>query len=221
MIEHLEQKIREMKPFYEHDSVKGIFSWKEFERLINLRPFMTCNNAHILSGENYTWESKCWLTNINTFPTELLMYLLPQYMGYIQDCSKASENINKICSQLDTFNNCATDAHIFYNLSDKLDQGFGIHADSSHNLIVQVEGTTRMEIWDLEDIDNKNNIKSLNIPPVIDVIMKPGDSVFIPKRYWHKASSQMKRLSVSFPSNPEMNVSNAQDRVWINIDKLL
>ena len=220
MIEHLEQKIRELKPFYEQDSVKGIFSWKEFERLINLRPFISSNNFHVLNGEHYTWESKCWLTNINTFPTELLMYLLPQYMGYIQDCSKASENINKICSQLDTFNNCATDAHIFYNLSDKLDQGFGIHADGSHNLIVQVEGTTRMEIWDLEDIDNKNNIKSLNIPPVIDVIMKPGDSVFIPKRYWHKASSQMKRLSVSFPSNPEMNVSNAQDRVWINIDKL-
>ena len=110
---------------------------------------------------------------------------------------------------------------LFYNLSDTLDQGFGIHSDGSHNLIVQVEGKTRMEIWDIKDIDAKNNIKCLDILPVIDVIMKPGDCVFIPKRYWHKASSKMKRLSVSFPSCPDIDVSNAQDRVWINIDKLL
>jgi hypothetical protein len=221
MIDHLEKKIRELKPFYEQNSVKGIFSWKEFEHLINLRPFMSSNIVNILGGENHTWEGKSWLTNINTYPNELTLWLLPRYMGYLQDCSKASENINKICSQLDLFNNCPTDAHIFYNLTDRLDQGFGIHADDSHNLIVQIEGETRMEIWDIEDIDNKTNTKSIDVSPVINVIMKPGDTVFIPKRYWHRASSQMKRLSVSFPSYPDIDVSNAQDRVWINIDKLL
>jgi ribosomal protein L16 Arg81 hydroxylase len=143
-------------------------------------------------------------------------------MGYLTDCSRINSKVNTICSQLDVFTNAPADAHMFFSLVDQNEeQGFGIHSDVSHNLIVQVEGSTRIEVWDVIDEDGIGNVKNIPTDPIIDVTLNSGDVVFIPKRHWHKATSKTKRLSISFPCQPDLDVSKTQQRYWINVGRLV
>jgi len=222
MIGHLEEKIKQLKPFHEVDSIPDLYSWTEFENLINLRPFMTSKRVNILNKETYKWDNAHWMLDVNTFPPVIIQDILPNYMGYLTDCSRINSKVNTICAQLDVFTNAASDAHMFFNLvNHNEEQGFGIHSDVSHNLIVQVEGSTRMEVWDIVDKDEIGNIKNIPTDPIIDVTLNPGDLVFVPKRYWHKATSKTKRLSISFPCQPDLDISKIQQRYWINVAKLV
>ena len=54
--------------------------------------------------------------------------------------------------------------------------------------------------------------------PLLDVIMKPGDTIWIPKHYPHLATSLSPRLSVSFPLSSTMDTSQVrEDRNWITL----
>jgi len=72
-----------------------------------------------------------------------------------------------------------------------------MHKDVCHNLIVQVEGTTKFTVQDK-----------------FTIILEPGDCVFVPLGVYHRAQSIDKRLSISFPMNP--NHKTRQDRFWID-----
>ena len=109
----------------------------------------------------------------------------------------------------------AADAHIYFNLADNLDGGFGIHWDFSHNLIVQMEGETQFKVWD-DTVVGDRNPAFLNEQPIIDVVMQPGDAVFVPMNVFHQAISKSKRMSVSFPISMNNDTAN-QDRHWIKI----
>ena len=54
--------------------------------------------------------------------------------------------------------------------------------------------------------------------PILDVIMKPGDAIWIPLHYPHLATSLTPRMSVSFPFTPRGLMSIAhEDRNWISL----
>ena len=54
--------------------------------------------------------------------------------------------------------------------------------------------------------------------PILDVIMKPGDAIWIPAYYPHQAISLTSRMSVSFPFTQKGLLSNAtEDRSWITL----
>ena len=57
---------------------------------------------------------------------------------------------------------------------------------------------------------------TINDPPLIDVDMKPGDVIWIPKYYPHLASSKTPRMSVSFPAYHKLNKSY-EERDWIKL----
>jgi hypothetical protein len=214
--------IKQLKPAYQKDAIKNIFSWKEFETLINLRPFASASRLIFVSKDKYGWPDQAWLSDLNTYPPSLLKVVLKEKMGYFSDCTRINSKINDISKRLDELTGCATDAHIYFSLIDNdiSNVGFGIHTDSSHNLIVQVEGNTRLEIWDIKDTPQKN-IDSLDKSPIIDVILSPGDIVYVPAYFWHRATSKTKRLSISFPSAVDFSKEMCQDRTWLNIEEFI
>ena len=215
----IRKQILELKPCHFTQSFSKIFSWKELENLLNLRPYVNAKRFKIINNKGYNWDRQAWMSDVNCFPPSLLADELKQHHCYFSDSSRVNRNVNTICSELESlFENSAVDAHIYFTLADNLEGGFGIHWDFSHNLIVQVEGSTRFLLWDYyaDESEIERVAESLPVDPVYDVILNPGDAVFVPLRSYHRAISQTKRLSVSFPISLYED-SPPQDRHWIEI----
>ena len=95
----------------------------------------------------------------------------------------------------------------------------GVHFDFSHNIIVQCEGETNFKVWDIiKDEDQPRTNMSITDIPLLDVDMKSGDAIWIPKYYPHLATSATPRMSVSFPINGDpIYGDNLQERDWVKI----
>jgi hypothetical protein len=219
----LKEKIKLGEPFYEQGKFGKIFSWKELETLLNLRPYVTDARFYIHSNKSYRWDIPFWSSESTSYPINILKEELQHYNCYFRDSSRANKSINQIAKELEELTNCPTDAHIYFGLHTEYVKGFGIHNDASHNFIIQVEGSTRFQIWNFPGATGTGETgmtDHLDEDPYIDVIMNPGDVVFIPRRYWHAATSQTKRLSVSFPMSTAEN-SFFEDRDWLDVNDLL
>jgi hypothetical protein len=197
--------IKNCIPFVERNVLHNLFSWNELESLLNLRPFVNSARLHILSNVEYKWSSSIWLTDINTYPPNLLNEEIKKYVCYIQDCSRVNKNINDICSILENHCKWPADAHIFFSYKEAHTDltGFGIHKDEQPNLITCVDGKIQAKIWS----ENKNG------EPVIDTILNKGDVVYIPNNVYHQIIPLTKRISISFPMN--INHTLTQERDWI------
>ena len=216
--ENVLEAVKELKPTVFRQEFSKIFSWQDLENLLNLRPFINPSRFQVLNnGEGYQWDKQSWMSDVNTYPPTLLNEVIKKHHCYFSDCSRVSKEINEICGQLEqafTNTRACADAHIYLNLSEN-ENGWGIHWDTSHNLIVQMEGETRFEVWD-EGVMGARNMNFLPEQPVIDEVLLPGDAIFVPMRVYHRATSLMKRMSVSFPISIG-DVTLPQERHWIKI----
>lgn len=219
-MQNYDDKIRNLEPFYQENAfnvreLNQIFSWNELERLLNLRPFVNNKRFNIMSNKSYKWDTNPWLSDSNTYPSSLIEEEIKNSLCFITDCSRVTKGVNNIAKHLEDLTNSSVDAHIFFSLTNDK-QGFGIHSDNSHNFILQIEGETNFKVWNIEDTDRLHSIDKLDYEPYIDVIMKPGDCIFIPAYLWHIAESCTKRLSVSFPMTIYNNEIK-EDRNWIEL----
>jgi len=193
-----------------------IFSWKELEFLFNFRPFLTSKRVHVLQDDSeLRWSHQAWVTDQSTMPPSIIGNKLRTNALYFQDASRVNKSINSICKQIENEFESNCDAHIFFNLSDSLEGGFGVHHDSSHNVIIQIEGSSELKVW--KNIAQKDS-KKPTTKPHINAILNPGDAVFIPMKIWHSIVSKTQRLSISFPFNKDDNIQR-QDRAWITLVK--
>lgn len=215
--ENLIKKIQNKKAFYEKANFKDLFSWDSLNDILNLRPFINSTRFHVLTEGNFTWDKQAWLSEMNSFPPKLLHDIINKHSCYISDASRVNKNVNSVCEDLENILGYPTDAHIYFSASDDCSQGFPIHWDWSHNLIIQIEGKTNFKVWDIIADTNSNRlINSLPSKPALDIIMEPGDVIFVPEKVYHQASSLTKRMSISFPSSPYEKLA-PQERYWINI----
>ena len=204
----------------------NLFTWKELETLINIRPLMSNSRVHILTDEDYTWNYNEWSSDPNCFPSDLLRKLIDEKVCSFYDMSTYTEKIHSFVQELEETYKLCTDAHIYTCRNLQLDHPFGIHFDDNDNVIVQCEGQTNFKVWDevdphyywgRKDVPNCYNQRNLDMidPPLLDVDMHPGDAIWIPKYYPHLATSNTKRLSVSFPLKfqSKLNVK----RSWVRI----
>jgi ribosomal protein L16 Arg81 hydroxylase len=87
---------------------------------------------------------------------------------------------------------------------------------------VQCEGKTNFKVWkEVEDHTDEKQVKlDMKEEPILDVIMEPGDAIWIPRYYPHHAISLTPRLSVSFPFADDENSTlkkHFEDRNWITL----
>lgn len=221
MLEHIAHKIGNMVPFFVPNYFQNpseIFSWQRLEELVNLTPFVNKNRFIIVNKKfgDITWNKRqSWSTDPTSYPPDIVKEILTNHMAYLMDASRASKGINQIAHELESITGCATDAHIFFAPHLEDTKGFGIHNDYSHNFIVQIEGHTLFNVWNIKENGNRETANLLPEDPIISLIMCPGDAVFIPARYWHQAITLTQRLSVSFPMTPD-TAGPLNSRDWIS-----
>ncbi len=203
------------------DYYPNLFSWKELSELINIRSMMTTGRVRICGlKEGVPLEKNTWDTG-EYFSPSVIMNLLKDHVGYLRDMSRSTKKINDLSNLIETEYESPTDAHIYICRDPKIIHPFGIHYDTSHNVIVQCEGKTNFKVWnkmnDIEDDEYACGNLSITEDPILNVDMNPGDAVFIPAYYPHLATSFTSRMSVSFPFPPHKNV-NIQNREWVEFD---
>ena len=73
-----------MKVHYEANYWDDLFSWKDLERLINIRPLMTTDRVNILGDEGgLKWSNTGWTKDPNCFPPSLIKDELDKNMSLI------------------------------------------------------------------------------------------------------------------------------------------
>lgn len=220
MLESIIERIKEGHPFHERNVVHNLFSWKELENLLNLRPLMTNGRLHVSDCPEFNWNQQFW-NEIETIPPSVVENMVNGRHANITHASKVKYEINQIAAELERATNLPADAHIYFDL--EYGKGFGPHYDYSHNLIVQVEGKTKVKVW--KTISNENEMRQLSEEPDDDILLEevllPGDVVFIPSYFYHSAYSLSKRLSISFPlwnKVKEEPTTEFPDRHWLKLN---
>ena len=222
-----------MEAHFEKDYYQDLLSWEELECLINIRPLMTSEKVKIIEQDDdevFEWENSVWATNHNCWTPSLIKKVIDSRVLYLMDMSKSTKKINEFSGLLEDIYDCQCDAHIYIgahkNAAKKI-HPFGIHFDYADNVIVQCEGTTNFKVWDEVDAShyrcNINLHNATAATPILNVNMKPGDAIWIPKHYPHLATSKTKRLSVSFPMAPNdfLNPDDGwvqEDRSWVKLN---
>ena len=49
-----------------------LFSWEEFENLINIRPLMNYERVHFSGKDDYEWDESYWALDNNCFPAHII-----------------------------------------------------------------------------------------------------------------------------------------------------
>ena len=213
------------KTKYVEGYLHNLLTWDELANLINIRPLMTNKRVHLPGlGKRYEWINSVWISDPNCFPPSLIRSLLDEIVIYFTDMSRVTKNINDFAKSIEDNYRMQVDAHIYVCRNPDLEHPFGAHIDGAHNIIVQCEGETNFKVWDKVEngeklLEEKKNVKMIiDDAPILDVIMKPGDTIWIPKHYPHLATSLSPRLSVSFPLSSSMDISQIrEDRNWITL----
>ncbi len=193
-----------IKSFEPHfgESKKNLFTFKELENLLNLRPFINDKRFVIPGDSQYNWKGYGWQTEKNAWPISSIKDVLKTRTAYIRDCGRANKEINQICFELEKTFERPVDCHIYFSFKKNM-IGFDKHKDLSDNYIVLCQGKLKVEVWE----DNKK----------IEKVMKPGDYVFVPRGIYHRITPlSNKRLSCSFPITHTDN-KFFDEREWLTL----
>lgn len=93
-------------------------------------------------------------------------------------------------------------------------KSFNIHDDYPCNFIIQVDGSTEWKVYKnrisslYKTGTDQHTIKEEILDIDLNVILNPGDALYIPARAYHCAFPTSKRLSMSIPCWPRMPGSN-------------
>ena len=215
-----------METKYVEGYIPHLFSWNELSNIINIRPLLTAKRVQLLDPEKreFNWLVSGWNHDPNCYPPSLIRDLLNEMVVVFTDMSRATEKINDFANSIENTYQRNVDAHVYVCRNPELEHPFGAHIDGAHNVIVQCEGETNFKVWDKVEngeklLEEKKNVKmKIDDAPILDVIMKPGDAIWIPLHYPHLATSLTPRMSVSFPFTPRGLMSIAhEDRNWISL----
>ena len=215
-----------METKYVEGYIPHLFSWNELSNIINIRPLLTAKRVQLLDPEKreFNWLVSGWNHDPNCYPPSLIRDMLNEMVVVFTDMSRATEKINDFASSIENTYQRNVDAHVYVCRNPELEHPFGAHIDGAHNVIVQCEGETNFKVWDKVEngeklLEEKKSVKmKIDDAPILDVIMKPGDAIWIPLHYPHLATSLTPRMSVSFPFTPRGLMSIAhEDRNWISL----
>ena len=203
-----------MKPDLKREYSPNLLTWDEFSTLINIRPLLHTKRVCAIGAGEYKWKNSPWAKDLNCYPPSLFRDAMEKYVCYLADMSRCTKKINDFAQKLEDTYNSPVDAHIYMCRNPKLEHPFGIHFDTNPNVIVQCEGKTNFKVWDKVLPQEQRTMLNPRSSPILDVDMKPGDTIWIPEFYPHLATSKTSRLSVSFPFT---RAKRFEDRTWVKL----
>ena len=177
-------------------------TWKDVENVINTDSCyveLIRNQVKIdIPGFKYFWfgkhtyYKKYIFDGINSGDT----FIINQYTNW-------KKEINDLCASIEECFDVVVDAHVYGGLLSN-SKSFSPHIDVPANFICQIEGTTHWQVYSNRSsaLFNHYQTNTFNIPDdtlevELDVMLEPGDVIYLPSRVFHGAFPSGKRLSIS------------------------
>jgi len=201
-----EEKIKKLVPHFGY-AEKNLYTWKELEGLLNLRPFLVPNRFTVAGNlPSYTWWYSGWCSEPDAKPASVVKDIISKSTVYLRDCSRVNEKVNSFTHSLEKTLQKNTDCHIYFSVKKGL-PNFEKHMDHAHNLIVVADGGIKCEIW----IEGGH---------IIEKELSNGEYAFIPAEAYHRITPLTeKRLSLSFCSQTH-EPDDYEEREWLKLDNL-
>ena len=84
-------KLTSLKPHF-GQGPSNLFTYKELEALLNLRPFVNNLRFRPTGGKEYHWPVYDWFTDKDSWPISCIKDALSKSSAYIVDASSQPEN---------------------------------------------------------------------------------------------------------------------------------
>ena len=232
-----------MEPAYKKNYMPNLFSWKDLEHFINTGVYLNFDKhfrygfSDVKEDFQLNWNISPWHLEDNEIPiSKFKEFIDTLSVFYFMDCSRVKKEFNAFCAELEELEGRPFDTHIFVHYKNlEKPHPFGCHYDCQSNVIVQCEGSTHWRVYPKVEHDESLTNREIaqliadrKLPntkmtptedPIIDVILEPGDAIWIPQFYPHHAISKEKRISISFAGYKDLmsNKSFYRDRKWITL----
>lgn len=237
MFNHIGQRfLKEANFFYEDKpyifkslitNYNDIASWNDIEHCMNNTQFY---DFELIDKQNNKIEipayNKAWIFNKSVQEKGFIFDKVNNgYTAIITNYGFKNQTINSL---LDTFENIFdidAAAHLYCGLESS--QSFTIHDDYPANFIFQIEGETKWKVFNnkisyLYRTGTMNGMLSEDqLEVAVEVVLQPGDCLYIPARTFHCAYPTDNRISVSIPcwnKLPTSEPTSSIDRNNYNID---
>jgi hypothetical protein len=146
------------------------------------------------------------------------------YTAIITNYGFRNQYTNELLNTFENIFDIHAAIHVYCGLAGS--KSFSIHDDYPCNFIIQVEGETPWTVYKnrisyMYQTGRMNNkLKDDMLEVAVDVVLKPGDMLYIPSRAYHVAKPQGPRLSMSIPcwnklktDNPNLSVDRNYYRI--------
>ncbi len=187
-------------------SAGEILTWDDVEKCLNRPELYTFEvidprtNAKIEVPEH----SKAWIWDRKVQDKAFMFDKVNQGYGLvITNYGFYSEKTNHLLTVFEKMFSINAAIHVYCGLGPST--SFPIHDDYPSNFIIQVEGKTRWKVFNnrisyMHRTGIMNNIVTEeDLDVAVDVVLEPGDALYIPSRCFHVAYPDSKRLSMSIP----------------------
>lgn len=186
-------------------NVHELLTWKDVEKCFN-NPALY--NFEMIGKDNVKIEipmhKKAWVFSKPVQDKAWMIERINQGFGLvIMDYAFYNEKTNELCQILENIYNVNAAIHVYGGLEGST--SFGIHEDYPANFIFQADGKTRWKVYNnrishLYRTGTMNGrLKDEDLELALDVVLEPGDALYIPARMYHRAEPQGRRLSMSVP----------------------
>jgi hypothetical protein len=203
-------------------------TWKDVEFCMN-NPFLY--DFEVIDSDNQKVSipssRKAWIWNREIQDKKFLFDKLHQGSSLIiMNYGFYSEKTMELLSIFENLFDVNAAIHVYCGLKGA--KSFPIHDDYPANFIIQTEGSTRWKVFKnrisyLYRTGTMNNrLREEDLEIAIDVVLEPGDALYLPSRGFHVAYPEGKRLSMSIPCwnrLPTDPPENSADRTYYRINQ--
>ena len=190
------------------DKPEKYVNWKDISKAIDMSEILTIDLINKNTSQVINIPEKTTVWNGVVKDKEFIKKHYMQGHGIvIKDYHFSKNKLNELRQTIQNiFIDVECDTHIYSDIDDA--QSFKVHADKSANFIFQVYGETHWKIYKnrLSDLlsvsklkENEENINEEELDIDIDVVLKSGDGIYIPKGAFHCARPKGNRISISIP----------------------
>ena len=135
-----------------------------------------------------SWEKR--------YDMDKLRSLWEDCYSFIVHGSCVTPNVRQLIEEVERDHNVDAQSHIY--MGKYSSRSFSIHADNPNNLIIQCIGKSKVTVYN-EYSDVAGIFPNANVSVKEQVILEPGNSIYIPSLQYHLFEPLTDRLSISIP----------------------
>lgn len=224
-IQHLKGNVNENLPAHFQglvDNPEELINWNTIEHVINDEQ----RHPHIDIAGDKTLPpatpilafNRDWSYDGIVHPLSILDHLSKGYTIALGHTGRFSKRFLEVRRKIDQYFQCHSDAHVYFSTTDR-SCSFDFHCDRPGNFVLQVTGSSHVIVIDKygDEPTAYPAVDRNSAPVLLDVIMNPGDVVFLPSMMMHKFTPQTARISISYPLWRESMDKQTPDYYWYEL----